>query len=113
MAKLAKRFCVLLALLAIQGSAQASFHLWNILQVYSNADGTVQFAELKAYAAGEQFVGGHTITVSQGGTTHSFTLPNDLPGNTAMASEMGGYYGGGTDFKSMLIGTQGFAALGM
>ena len=103
-----------LALLAAAPGAYATFHLWRITQVYSNADGSVQYIELMAYASGQQFVHGHTIVSSQGATTHSFTMPTDLPGNTAVTTG-GGYYGGGgaTSFKSMLIGTQGFAALGV
>lgn len=53
------------------------------------------------------------MTSSQGSTTNTFTFPADLPGNTATTTG-GGYYGGGsTTYKSMLIGTQGFAALGV
>src|SRR6185437_2224612 len=74
---------LLLVLLAISGGAQASFHLWTITQLYSNGDGTVQFIELRALAGGQQFLGGHTITVSQGSTTHSFTFPAGLPGDTS------------------------------
>jgi hypothetical protein len=99
------------ALCAVSGSAHATFHLWHITQVYSNADTTVQFIELTAYGSGEQFISGHTITSSQGATTHSYTFPTDLPGETATTS--GGYYGTSTSYKSFLIGTQGFAALGL
>ena len=98
--------------LGIGATANASFHLWHITQLYSNADTTVQFIKLTAYASGEQFISGHTITSSQGAAVHSYTFPTDLPGNTATTS--GGYYGGSTTtFKSFLIGTQGFAALGI
>ena len=75
-------------------------HHWSL---YSNADGTVQFIELKAYDGGQQFVRNHRITSSQGTTTRSFTIPSDLPGDTASTMMdgdpygMGGYYGSGDD----------------
>jgi len=105
------RACIVL-LLAFAGSAHATYHLWKISEIYSNADGSVQFIELTAMAGGQQFIAGHTITSSQGAQTRSFTFPANLPGDTAMTTG-GGYYGGEmyTDFKSFLIGTQGFAAL--
>ena len=79
--------------------ANATFHLFQISELYSNADGSVQFVELTALASGQEFVGGHTITASQGSTVHSYTLPTNLPGDTAG--------------KRFLIATQGFAALGV
>jgi hypothetical protein len=111
MTKQAARFLkILLVSMAFAGNAQATFHLWRISQVYSNADGTVQYVELMALASGQQYISGHTITASQGGTTHSYTFPSNLPGDSA--TSMGdGYYGMVTSYRSLLIGTQGFAAL--
>jgi hypothetical protein len=101
-------------LLAFSGSAHATFHLWYITELFSNADGTIQFIELKALASGQEFVSGHTITSSSGTTTRSFTFPSNLPGDTASMDGGDPYYGGGmTTYKSMLIGTQGFAGLGI
>ena len=109
-----RSFVAALALVASFG-AHATFHLWLITQAYSNADGSVQYIELTAYASGQQFVAGHTIVASQGGTTHSYTLSTNLPDDTAMTTTGGGYYGGGgsTTYRSMVIATQGFAALGI
>src|SRR5258708_2919415 len=115
MKSLAKALSVVL-LLAISGAAQATFPLWRIPALYSNADSTVQFIELKAYAASQQFVMNHTVTSSSpGATTRTFRIPNDLPGDTAGMSggDPYGYGMGMTTYKSMLIGTQGFAALGV
>ncbi len=110
---LARLIFALAMLLAVSGGAQASFHLWHITQVYSNADGTVQFIVVTANAGGQQFLAGHTVTSSQGTTVRSYTFPADLPGDTSTTAD-GGYYGGGsTSYKSFLIGTQGFAALGV
>src|SRR6478736_6548296 len=63
--------------------ATASFHTFAIQQLYSNADGSIQFIVLKEAAGenGQQFLTGHAITSTQGGTQHKFTFPNDLPGN--------------------------------
>jgi hypothetical protein len=98
--------------------ANATFHLWYINEIYSNASGTVQYIEMKAAASGQQFVRGHTIRSSSGGTTNSFTFPTDLPGDSAESADPGGGgygyggYGGDLVYKTFLIATQGFAALG-
>src|SRR5450759_14390 len=90
--------CLLALLLGVSGAANATFHLFQISKLYSNADGTVQFIELSAFSGGQQFIAGHTITSAHSGdTTRSFTFPSDLPGDTTN--------------RSFLIGTQGFAAL--
>src|SRR5216684_7110436 len=61
-------------------SAQASFHLWQITQLYSDPTGTVQFIELtNGNFDGENLLMGHTITSN----TNSYTFPNNLPFNTA------------------------------
>jgi hypothetical protein len=36
--------------------AEASFHLWKVQEVFSNADGSVQFIELVNNSPGEHFV---------------------------------------------------------
>jgi hypothetical protein len=95
MSKLFRVIAIVLGLAA--ANAHAVFHLWSLNELYSNADGTVQFVELRALAGGQQFVAGQTLSASSGGTTHTFPFPSDLPGDT-----------GG---KTMLIATQGFAAL--
>jgi hypothetical protein len=92
------RFVV--AILALSGAqAQAAFHLWSMNELYSNADGTVQFIELVALSGGQEFLFGHSLSASGGGVTHTFPFPADLSGDTSG--------------KTMLIATQGFAALGI
>ncbi|SDY02081.1 DUF4214 domain-containing protein [Nitrosomonas sp. Nm33] len=78
-----------------------SFHLYRINELYSNADGTVQFIELAVgNVNGESFLMNHAISVKQGDTTNAFTFPNNLPSiNTANTT--------------VLIATQGFADLGI
>ena len=79
--------------------ASASFHLWRMDELFSNADGSIQFLELEVFSSGEQFVGGHTLSASGGGTVRSFLVPDNLPGDSAN--------------RHMLFATQGFAALGI
>ena len=86
-------------LLASSATVEASFHLWKMTEIYSNADGTVQFLEFAVPFDGEQFVAGHTLSSTVGGTTRTFTFPDNLPQ--------------GTFNKTFLIGTEGFAALGL
>ncbi len=60
---------VLLAIgLAISGlsaaPASAIFHFWDIEEVFSNADGTIQFIELFTNVNGQEVLFNHSITVS-------------------------------------------------
>lgn len=89
----------LLALMMVAGQAHATFHLWSMSELYSNADGTVQFLELRANAGGQQFLAGHSLLSNSGGMGTSFDFPANLPGDTSG--------------HTMIIGTQGFAALGV
>jgi hypothetical protein len=85
------------ALSLLSSAAAASFHTFEIIEIYSNADGTIQFVLLREYAGsnGEQFLAGHTLAVSRAGATKTFTFPNDLP-----SSNTAGRY--------VLIATQGY-----
>ena len=91
--------CILAAALSVP--AAASFHTFAIRQIYSNADGAIQFIVLAEQAGfgGQQFLTGHAITSTQGATQHKFVFPQDLPS-------------GNTGGRSFLIATPGFAALG-
>ena len=70
-------------LLSLAGNANANFHLWRTDQIYSNADGNVQFIVLMALSSGQEFINGHTITVTQGSTVHTYTFTKSLSGDTA------------------------------
>src|SRR6202521_4803659 len=94
---LTRQICGIAMLLAATGGAHATFHLWAINEIYSNADGSVQFIELSTADGGQEFVAGHTIKCTQGGTTHTFSITTNLLGDSAN--------------KTFLIGSQGFAAL--
>jgi hypothetical protein len=83
------------------GTALASFHAFQIEQIFSNADGSVQFVVLHESIGfnGQQFLEGHTFTAfPSGGMVNQVMFPSSLPnGNTAG--------------KRVLIASQGFAAL--
>ena len=93
------RALLVLAALLAAGAARANFHLWAVDEIYSTGDGSVQYIELRALAGGQQFLTGHTLTSGSGPAMRTFTFPSDLPGDTVG--------------KRMLIGTSGFAALGV
>ena len=88
---------IVLAALALP--AHAAFHLWKINEVYSNADGSVQFIEMTDDFTGENFIAGHTLDSRNPGNSirATFTFPGNLAGETAG--------------KSLLIATAGFQAL--
>jgi serralysin len=84
-------------LLLLARPAHCAFHLFDIQEIYSNADGSVQFIELFTTFSSQQFVGGHTIRFEIGTTvTNSISLTN-LPGDTAN--------------KTFLAATSNFSAL--
>ena len=80
-------------------AAGATFHLWSMSELYSNADGTIQFLEMTALTGGQQFLMGHILVASAGGVNHAIAFDRNLPGDTAG--------------RKMLIATQGFANLGI
>ncbi|HMN40499.1 MAG TPA: GC-type dockerin domain-anchored protein [Phycisphaerales bacterium] len=63
--------------------ARAAFHLYSIAEFFSSADGSVQFIRLHSDFGSQNFVAGVTITCFDGSTTHTFTFPSNLVGNTA------------------------------
>ena len=89
----------ILVLLAVASPAQAMWHLWIMNELYSNADGSVQYLEMTAIAGQQQYLTGHSLVARSGGESRTFSFPADLPGETTGAR--------------MLIATPGFAALGI
>jgi hypothetical protein len=76
-------------------AAHAFFHLWRFSEFFSNADGSVQFIELRSTSGGENFAQGAQIRSASTGKT--FTFPSNLVGSTFN--------------KNLLIATSGFGAL--
>ena len=90
------RIGTLAALLVLQAlsSANANFHLYDFTEVYSNADGTIQFIELSAGVDGQHVLSGHSVTSG----TNEFVFASNLSSNQ-------------TADTSFLMATAGFAAL--
>jgi hypothetical protein len=78
--------------------ARASFHLWDMSEVYSNSDGSVQFIEFFTTSGGQQFLTGHTLSFDIGSVAiNSITFGSDLPGDSAN--------------KTFLVGTANLSGL--
>jgi len=82
--------------------SRAEFHTFQIEQIYSNADGTIQFVILheSVGSSGEQFLVGHALSSTHAGLTKTFVFPKNLPFIS-------------TANRRVLIATQGFASLGL
>ena len=109
---LARRFLSALSLAAALFAplAYAEYHTFVIEQLFSNADGSVQFVVLHESMGmnGENMLADRTITATQGMNTNTYDFPNDLPGGNC------GYYvcmAAPTANRRVLIATAGFAAL--
>jgi hypothetical protein len=87
----------LLALFVVAIPLQANFHAWQVAEIYSNADGTVQFVELFCDDSGETELSGQRLYCSKGSQTNSFTFPGNLSGETLN--------------KRLLLATAGFGSL--
>lgn len=87
---------LLVWLLAAPPTALAAFHLYDVKEVFSNADGTVQFVELFTSFNNQHFLSGHTIVASQDASTNTFTFAANGPSPTASTH--------------LLIATAGFEA---
>jgi len=81
---------VLFSLPAMSGS-----HTWVINEIYSNADGTLQFVEMWTPSPNEFQIGGKSVHAN---AASSSTFPANLPMNS-------------TTNKHLLLATSGFAAL--
>jgi len=99
-----------LALTLATGPARATYHTFQIQEIYSNADGTIQYVVLREAAGmdGQNLLSGHTLTAAAGGSTLTYEFPVDLPGGMDAGY---GYMQSPTAFRSFLMATSGFAAL--
>jgi len=92
-------FCLSAGALAMP--AHASFHLYQLVEIYSNADGSVQYFELyeplNAGAQGQNFLAGHMVT-STGAA--AYVIMADLPSSNTLGTHV-------------LFATQAFANLGI
>ncbi len=93
---------VTLALCTVTLPVEAEFHTFQIEEVYSNADGSIQYVVLREASnlGGQHMFAGHALTARKGALSKSFTFPANLPSaNTAG--------------RRVLIATAEFAALGI
>src|SRR4029079_6878850 len=98
---LAPLLALLFALVALP--AQAAFHLFRISEVYSNADGTLQYVVIRE-ATGtngeDQWFNNQLEATNAAGVKKELTFPKTLPSPQ-------------TASRSVLIATAGMAALGL
>ncbi len=86
-ARFVRRVGILVAgVLLAPSAAQAAFHLYDIREVYSSPDGSVQFVELFTANNNQQFLNAHTIEADQGGSPTVFVFPSNGPSPTASTS---------------------------
>ena len=81
-------------------TALADFHTFTIAQLYSSADGEVQFIVLReaAGANGQDRLGGHIVSSTHAGVTKLFTIPTNLTSSS-------------TSGRRVLLASQGYADL--
>ena len=96
------RWCAAVALALCAPLAHAAFHLYRIEQLYTNADGSVQFVVLRETSGtdGENQWAGKTLRATDAAGTRTLTFPGNLPSVS-------------TGFTRVLVATAGFAALGI
>ena len=78
--KVALSWILALVLAVAAPAAWATFHTYQIDEMFSNADGTIQFVVLHEAVGmnGQNFLDGRTFTSTSGGTTNTFVFPSDL-----------------------------------
>src|SRR5262245_59046121 len=88
------------ALILLAAPAKASFHLYDINEVFTNLDGSVQFIELFTTFTDQEFLLNHTIKLELSAVPNTvqktFTFPSNGPSPTGTASP---------DHQFLLIGT--------
>jgi hypothetical protein len=107
------RWLTIITLALVTTAARAEFHTFQIDELYSNADGTVQFVVLHESQGmnGESFLTGQALSSTHLGVTKTYIFPNNLPGG---GCDMGyGCTPSPTANKRVLIATAGFAALNL
>lgn len=75
-------------------TVRASFHFWDIQELYSNGDGTLQFVEFFTSSGGQQFLGGESLVSANVGDTlmnmltfgSNLTTPPSTAGRTFLVA---------------------------
>jgi uncharacterized repeat protein (TIGR01451 family) len=76
----------------------ANFHLWEINEIFTCADGSVQFVEMVTNSTGQHVLFNHELRATSGAQNRSFIFPFNMPMYT-------------TTPKYLLIATSGFGSL--
>src|SRR5262245_59049255 len=95
MSKLRIGTLTLFILLLNVPTVRAASHLWRFNELFSNADGTVQFIEMQECCGSIEEIYLQSKWILARHVNHKFTFRSNLTGNTAN--------------KYLLIATQGFA----
>jgi hypothetical protein len=82
---------------ALAPTAYGGAHTWDVVEVFSNADGTIQFVELRETGGGDNERNLNGLKVISNDTGNQFTFPANLVGTTGL--------------RSILLGTTAYAAL--
>ncbi len=85
------------AMVLVGAPVRGNFHEWEIQEVYTNFDGSIQFIELFCATVGQQVLLNHQITANSDGNVVTFTFNANS--------------GTPTTSKHLLIATPGFGAL--
>lgn len=89
-----------LAWVLLSPAALATFHTFVVDQLYSSADGEIQFIVLRENASlnGQNALAGHEVTSTHAGVVKTFVFPANLPSNA-------------TAGRQVLLASQGYVAL--
>ena len=88
---------VVAVLLAVGAPVMAGSHSWDIVEIFSNSDGTVQYIVLEECCGNPSEIAMNNKTVTS--NTATFTFPANLPVGTSTAN------------KSILLATAAYAVL--
>jgi len=107
------RWLTIVAFALVATPARAEFHTFQMEELYSNADGSVQYVVLHESQGmdGENFLQGQVLTSTHAGVTKTYVFPTNLPGGSCSM-----YYGcspSPTANRRVLIASAGFAALNL
>jgi len=110
--KLSLRWTCMPMFMLAAAAATAEFHTFQVDEIFSNGDGTVQYVVLHESAGmnGENLLMGQTLVSDSPAGTRTYVFNKNLPGG------MCGYYGcmgSPTAHRRVLIATSGFVALGL
>ncbi|PCJ22844.1 MAG: hypothetical protein COA96_13210 [SAR86 cluster bacterium] len=74
---------LLIAVSIYMGLAVADFHLWQLSEIFTNAEGDIQYVELQTSATGQNNLAGQSLVSSNGfGQQNTFTFSQSLTGET-------------------------------